>query len=86
MEVKGASVQGQWTVQVNAFPHERDARDLAKKLSDRGYDAYVVPVEIKGRPWYRVRVGRLATREEAKELQETMKSKENLTQAIAVTR
>lgn len=78
--------RGDWTVQVNAFPHERDAKELAKKLMDKGYDAYVVPVDVKGRPWYRVRVGHFATREEARELQETIKSKENLSNAIAVSR
>ncbi|HWP59768.1 MAG TPA: SPOR domain-containing protein [Candidatus Acidoferrales bacterium] len=77
---------GNWTVQVNAFPHERDANELAKRLSAKGYDAYVVPVEVKGRTWYRVRVGRFANREQAKELQETMKTKEKLTNAITVSR
>ena len=85
-DVKTETGRRDWTVQVNAFPHERDAKELAKKLMDRGYDAYVVPVDVKGRPWYRVRVGRFASREEAKELQETIKSKENLSNAIAVSR
>jgi cell division septation protein DedD len=76
----------EWTVQVNAFPHERDAKDLAKKLTERGYDAYVVPVEVKGKTWYRVRAGHFTTREQAKELQETMKDKEGLSKAIAVSR
>jgi cell division septation protein DedD len=86
-EAKAESASpGEWTVQVNAFPHERDAKDLAKKLTERGYDAYVVPVEVKGKTWYRVRAGRLATREQAKELQETMRDKEGLGKAIAVSR
>jgi DedD protein len=78
--------QGEWTVQVNAFPHERDARNLAKNLGDKGYDAYVVPVESKGKAWYRVRVGHFPTREQAKELQDTMVKKENFSTAIAVSR
>ena len=78
--------QGEWTVQINAFPHERDAKNLAKSLADKGYDAYVVPVEIKGQAWYRVRVGHFATREKAKELQDTMVKKENFNTAIAVSR
>ncbi|MGH7845692.1 MAG: SPOR domain-containing protein [Candidatus Binatia bacterium] len=85
-EVSAETARHDWTVQVNAFPHERDAKELAKKLMDKGYDAYVVPVDVKGRPWYRVRVGHFARREEAKELQETIKTKENLSNAIAVSR
>jgi cell division septation protein DedD len=85
-KAKTEAKPAQWTVQVNAFPTERDANGLAKKLADRGYDAYVVPVDIKGRTWYRVRVGRFAKREEAQELQETLKTKEKLTKAISVSR
>ena len=75
-----------WAVQVNAFPHERDATNLAKKLADKGYDAYVVPTSVKGKTWYRVRVGRLATREEAKELQGDLQTKEKFTNSITVSR
>jgi len=78
--------QGEWTVQINAFPHERDAKNLAKSLADKGYDAYVMPVEVKGKAWYRVRVGHFATREKAKELQDTMVKKENFNTAVAVSR
>lgn len=75
-----------WTVQVNAYPEERDAKGLVKKLKGRGYDAYVVPTTVKGNTWYRVRVGRLETKEEARELQETLKTKESFTKAITVSR
>lgn len=75
-----------WAVQVNAYPLERDAKNLAKKLKDKGYNAYVVPTNIKGRDWYRVRVGRLATQEEAKTLQETLKKRENFTKSITTSR
>jgi len=75
-----------WAVQVNAYPLERDAKNLAKKLKDKGYDAYVVPSNIKGRNWYRVRVGRLETQEQARALQETLKTKENFTKSITTSR
>ena len=75
-----------WAVQVNAFPHERDAINLAKKLTDKGYDAYVVPTSVKGKTWYRVRVGRLATRQEAKELQGDLETREKFANSITVSR
>lgn len=78
--------QSAWTVQVNAFPQERDASRLAKRLTDKGYDAYVVSSNIRGKTWYRVRVGYFATRAQAKAMQEELKVKENLSQAMAVSR
>jgi len=75
-----------WAVQVNAFPFERDAKGLAKKLRDKGYDAYVVPTNIKGKDWYRVRVGRFGTQEEAKTLQETLKTREKFSKSITTSR
>lgn len=75
-----------WTVQVNAFPDEEPAQNLVEKLKGKGYDAYVVTTNIKGRTWYRVRVGRFQSREEAKQLQETFRSKENFTKAFTASR
>ena len=88
-ETEGAKIGGEtkvWAVQVNAYPLERDAKSLAKKLKDKGYDAYVVPTSIKGRNWYRVRVGHLETQEEAKGVQEKLKTKENFTKSITTSR
>lgn len=87
-EVKAQAVapEGVWTVQVNAFPDERSAQNLVEKLKAKGYDAYRVPTSVKGRTWYRVRVGRLSTRQEARELQENLQTKEKFTKAITVSR
>lgn len=82
-EKEAAKRDANWTVQINSYQNEKDARALAKKLKDKGYDAYVATTKIKGRPWFRVRVGHLETREQAQALQESLKQKENLTQSIA---
>ena len=87
IETAGMKVTGRvWAVQVNAFPNERDATNLTNKLTDKGYDAYVVPTSVKGKTWYRVRVGRLATREEAEQLEEILKTKEKFSNTITVSR
>lgn len=75
-----------WTVQVNAFSQGRDADRLAKRLKDKGYDAYVVSTDVKGKTWHRVRVGHFATQAEARALQEQLKVKEKFTQTMAVSR
>jgi cell division septation protein DedD len=85
-QVRERTDKSAWTVQVNAFPQEGDANRLAKRLTDKGYDAYVVTKNIRGKTWYRVRVGHFATRAEAKAMQEALKVKENLSQTMAVSR
>ncbi|MBI4525103.1 MAG: SPOR domain-containing protein [Deltaproteobacteria bacterium] len=86
VSAEAPAAEAQWKVQVNAYPNETDANNLAKKLTEKGYAAYVVSTNFKGKTWYRVRVGQFATREEAKQLQETLHRKENLTNAIILTR
>ena len=71
-----------WSVQVKAFARQRDARDLTKRLKGKGYDAYVVSIKIKGRTWYRVRVGQLPSQREAQSLLLKLKRKEKYTRAI----
>ena len=71
-----------WSVQVNAFARQRDARKLSKRLKDKGYDAYVVSTKIDGRIWYRVRVGHLTTQGKAKRLLGKLQKKEKFTKAI----
>lgn len=71
-----------WTVQVNAFPDERSAKTWVDRLKNKGYNAYVTEVNVKGKIWYRVRVGRYNSREEAKKVEEALKTKENYTKAF----
>ena len=72
----------QWTVQTGAFAQQQEADNVAKKLRDKGHDAYVVVAVVNGREWHRVRVGRLASRAEAEKLQEILRTKESLKQAL----
>jgi cell division septation protein DedD len=75
-----------WTVQVNAFPDERSAKIWADRLKDKGYNAYVTEVRNKGKMWYRVRVGRYGSREEADKAVKNLRGMENFTQAFATNR
>jgi cell division protein FtsN len=43
-------------------------------------------VNIKGKVWYRVRVGQYNNREEAKKVEESLKTKENYTKAFIASR
>ena len=71
-----------WSVQVGSYPQENDAKNVAKRLSDKGYDAYVVTAQVKGKSWHRVRIGRFPTKTEAEKLWQTVKTAEGLEQSF----
>jgi cell division septation protein DedD len=72
-----------WYVQVNAFPDERSGQIWVDRLKNKGYKAYLTEGHNQGKLWYRVRVGRYSSREEAEKAAEILKTKENLTRAFA---
>lgn len=54
-----------WKVQVEATSREENAQEIAKALRAQGYEPSVSKVTKQGEVWYRVRIGRFATQEEA---------------------
>ena len=87
VDTAGSKESGKgWTVQVNAFPDERSAKTWVDRLKNKGYKAYVTEVNVKGKSWYRVRVGQYNTREEAKKVEEALKTKENYSKAFIASR
>lgn len=75
-----------WRAQVDAFPDERSARQLVERLKNKGYNAYVTEVQLRGKPWYRVSVGKYAAREEADKVVNSLKGKENYAKAFAASK
>ena len=75
-----------WTVQVNAFPDEKSAKTWVDRLKDKGYNAYLSESRVQGRLWYRVRVGRFESREEAEKTQESLRKREQLARSFATSR
>lgn len=63
----GPAAEGQWkhALQAMASPVEGEANAFAERLKTAAIPAYVVRAEVNGHVWYRVRVGRFATAEEA---------------------
>ncbi len=64
-----------WGVQVAALNVRAEAEAVAKRLSSKGYAAYVVP-PADGTSVYRVRVGRFSTRREAEPLKAKLEKEE----------
>jgi cell division septation protein DedD len=80
-----ASGKGNLTVQIGSFNDQAQANDRAARLKSAGADAHVVRADISGKgTWYRVQVGRFASREEATSYGNQLKAK-NLAQDFIVT-
>ena len=50
-------IAGKFTVQLASYGVEADAVEHTKSLKEKGFSAFYVPADIKGKPWYRVNVG-----------------------------
>jgi general secretion pathway protein D len=72
----GTDMNHIWMVQVASLPQEKDADHMAATLRQKGYDARVIRAEVDHRLRYRVRIGQLTTRNEAVELNNTLKANE----------
>jgi DedD protein len=57
-----------WAVQLGSFANRDNANRLAGKISAKGYDVYLAPLERAGGTLYRVRVGPRPSRESAAQL------------------
>lgn len=56
-----------FTVQVGCFANLENARRLANKLKSENFDSYIDELSLSGNRLYRVRVGKLKSRQEAEE-------------------
>jgi cell division septation protein DedD len=63
-------------VQLAANREKKNTEEEVSKLKAKGYDGYLVETERGGQIWYRVRVGRFATRAEAEALRGILSSRE----------
>ena len=65
-ETNGDAARGQFSLQAAAFPTQAGADEFAERLKSGGLPSYVVPADLarRGR-WFRVRVGRFNTAENA---------------------
>lgn len=48
---------GSWALNISSYSMMDDAKAIAKKLKDDGYNAYITEFNLKGKKWYRLRVG-----------------------------
>jgi septal ring-binding cell division protein DamX len=63
---KLSEMSGEFTIQVIAYREKKSAEETAKNLEISGYPSFVEKIPMKGGEWYTVRIGRYASRDEAK--------------------
>ena len=73
-----------WSVQVNATKDQETADRLVNRLSELGYQAFIVRVRLADETWYRVRVGRFPTMEAATAVVMRLKNEERYSRAFLV--
>jgi cell division protein FtsN len=49
------------------------AENIVRKLSAGGFEPYIVPTEIGGQTWYKVRVGHYETEAEARAAEQRLR-------------
>ncbi len=72
-----ASSKG-FTLQMKAFANQSDADKLADKLRRNGHDVRVETADVRGRLWYRVRVGQFSKWDDALSAKEKFEEAEAL--------
>jgi DedD protein len=73
---------GKYTVQVSAYNNEQEASKHAKELVNKGFSAFYLPADVKGKTWYRVGVGLHGTMVEAKKAREDLLKQPDIKTAI----
>jgi hypothetical protein len=54
-----------YSIQIDAVMDRQGAQQMAHKLRAKGYQSSMVPTQVNGQTWYRLRVGHYGTPEEA---------------------
>jgi general secretion pathway protein D len=75
-----------WAVQVASYARDADARALATKLKDKGYNVNIVAAAIAGQSRYRVEVGPLSNRSAAQAIQTELATIHQFDQALILSR
>ena len=73
-----ASLASGWIVQVRSTPDKPSADSLQAELVDAGFPAFVVSAEIDGTTYYRVRVGRYGSKDDARLVEAELKMRADI--------
>jgi cell division septation protein DedD len=74
-----------WTVEASPTRSRAEAEQVLATLKRRGYDAVLVQVQRDGDTWYRLRVGRYASAEQASEVMKKLRENEGVAHAFVAS-
>ena len=77
--------KGGYTVEASPTRSRSEADQLLAQLRRRGYDASIVQVDRDGDTWYRLRVGRYSTSEQATDTMRKLREVEGITHVFVAT-
>jgi cell division septation protein DedD len=81
------ALKGKFTLQVRSFPDRDKAEELVEHLRQRGFDAYLNEGELPGKGrWYRVRLGRFASKDLAEKYRQRFVQQEKTEALITLAR
>ena len=80
-----SAAAGGWTVLANPTRSREDAEALERQLRGRGYDATVVRVLRDGDTWYRLRVGRYPSADQAAAAMHKLREHEGVEHAFVAS-
>lgn len=66
--IKYSGSDGPLTIQIGSFSDADNAKRLKLGLELRYQDVYIMKANVKGSPWYRVRIGKFKARDDAADL------------------
>jgi cell division septation protein DedD len=70
-----------YNIQINAAMDRANADAMASRLRRLGYNAFLVPTDINGQTWWRIRVGPYNSQEEAVQAEQRMREQYRATYA-----
>jgi len=76
---------GAWTVEVNPTRNRDEVEALQAQLRRRGYETTVIRVPREGDTWYRLRVGRYTTSDQATQVMHRLRTQEGVTHAFVAS-
>jgi len=76
------SAIGKYTIQVASFASEEEAKTNAAELKEKGWNAFYVPADVKGKTWFRVSVGLFSDMKSATTFRQKFLTETNISNAI----
>lgn len=77
-----SSALGKYTVQVGAYATEKEAQAMAADLKKKGFEAFYVSAQVKGKTYYRVSLGLFSTETEAKAYMKDILDRKKISSAL----